>query len=55
MAVSVLPELSPVAGPTKLWRYFDLLKFQSLVERQALYFASAREFEDKFEGSIPRP
>ncbi|PVE23900.1 DUF2971 domain-containing protein [Microvirga sp. KLBC 81] len=54
MAVSVLPELGLAAGKTKLWRYFDLPKFQSLIERQALYFASAREFEDRFEGSIPQ-
>jgi hypothetical protein len=43
-----------VVGRTTLWRYFDLPKFQSLVERRALYFASAREFKDRFEGSIPR-
>jgi hypothetical protein len=54
MAVSVLPKLGPLAHQTKLWRYFDLPKFQSLVERRALYFASAREFEDRFEGSISR-
>jgi hypothetical protein len=53
MTVSVLPELGLVAGQTRLWRYFDLPKFQSLIECQALYFASAREFEDRFEGSIP--
>ncbi len=39
---------------TPIWRYIDLAKLQSLVATRALYFASARQFLDKFEGSITK-
>jgi hypothetical protein len=38
---------------TKLWRYLDLSHFLSLLNRQALYFASVIEFDDRWEGAIP--
>ena len=44
----------PKRGSLKVWRYFDLEKFESLLSRRAIYFASARQFEDAFEGSIIR-
>lgn len=37
----------------KLWRYYDLIKFLSLVNGE-LYFARADVFRDKYEGAIPR-
>ncbi|MBL4788227.1 MAG: hypothetical protein JKY60_03995 [Kordiimonadaceae bacterium] len=38
----------------KIWRYLDLEKFRSLLEQQAIYFSSARQFDDAFEGSITK-
>ena len=44
----------PKRGSLKVWRYLDIEKFSSLLENQALYFASARQFDDAFEGSITK-
>lgn len=44
----------PKRKSLKIWRYMDLDKFKSLIESKTLYFASAREFDDSFEGSITR-
>ncbi len=38
---------------TIVWRYFDFAKFMSLLDRSALFFPSARQLEDPFEGSLP--
>lgn len=38
---------------SKLWRYFDLIKFLTLVNGE-LYFARADKFKDKYEGAIPK-
>lgn len=38
----------------KIWRYIDIDKLESLLSKKALYFSSAREFSDNFEGSITR-
>ncbi len=35
-----------------LWRYFKTQRFVGLMETGQLYFASAREFEDRFEGAV---
>ena len=35
-----------------LWRYFQIGRFVSLSETGSLYFASARQFEDQFEGAV---
>ena len=35
-----------------LWRYMDFVKFVSLLERKALFFAKASRLGDPFEGSI---
>jgi len=40
-------------GDSKLWRYYDVIKFLSLVNGE-LYFARADKFKDKYEGAIPR-
>lgn len=39
--------------PTEfIWRYLDLEKFSMLLEQQALFFCSAKKFEDPFEGEF---
>lgn len=38
----------------KIWRYLDLSKFIDLYINESLYFARADEFEDIFEGSLPK-
>lgn len=38
----------------KIWRYMNLRKFESLLAEKALFFASATQFEDVFEGSITK-
>lgn len=35
-----------------LWRYMDFVKFVSLLERRALFFAKASQLGDPFEGSL---
>lgn len=37
----------------KLWRYYDLIKFLTLLNGE-LYFARADSFLDKYEGAIPK-
>jgi hypothetical protein len=39
---------------TKIWRYLDILKFLSLIDRRALFFSRADYLGDPFEGSIPK-
>lgn len=38
-----------------LWRYLDLEKLESMLEKNCLYFAAAKQFADRFEGSISHP
>lgn len=40
-------------GSQKLWRYMDLSKFISLLEKEALWLARADTFRDKHEGRFP--
>lgn len=37
----------------KLWRYIDLEKLKSLLERRSLFFCRADRFADPFEGASP--
>jgi hypothetical protein len=53
--VTFLPGFEPPSDKLKIWRYFTHEKFESLLKQSALYFASARQFSDKFEGSISIP
>ena len=39
---------------TKIWRYVDFTKFQSLVFKKSLYFACPLQFNDPFESYLPR-
>ena len=40
-------------GENKLWKYYDVLKFLTLINGE-LYFARADKFKDKYEGAIPK-
>ncbi len=44
----------PKKQSLKIWRYMSLEKFESLLDNQGLYFSSARQFDDLFEGSITK-
>ncbi len=44
----------PKRKSLKVWRYLDFEKLKSLIEKQAVYFSSARQFDDAFEGSITK-
>ncbi|EPB7497626.1 TPA: hypothetical protein ACNVSH_002299 [Klebsiella aerogenes] len=35
-----------------IWRYLDIEKFSMLLKQQALFFCSAKKFEDPFEGEF---
>jgi len=38
----------------KIWRYLDIPKFLSIIDRRALFFSRAAFLNDPFEGSIPQ-
>ena len=38
----------------KIWRYLDIPKFLSIIDKQALFFSRAAFLGDPFEGSIPQ-
>jgi len=44
---------SPNNLDVKIWRYFDFIKYVSLLDRKALYFCRADLLADHFEGSFP--
>lgn len=48
------PLFTDPSGDYKIWRYINLDKFQSILERKALFFCRADKFVDPFEGSLPR-
>lgn len=48
-----LPLVDEPARSDVLWRYFDLPKFVSLLDQQALYLARADTLGDIFEGAYP--
>jgi hypothetical protein len=55
MPVTNLPDVGIAPEPiATLWRYMELDRFKSLLERKALFFCRADKFSDPFEGSIPR-
>jgi hypothetical protein len=37
-----------------IWRYMDLAKFISMLEKRALFFCRSDLFDDRFEGSYPK-
>ena len=38
----------------ELWRYMDFIKFVSMLDKQALFFARSDKLPDEFEGSYPK-
>jgi hypothetical protein len=38
----------------RIWKYLDLAKFASLLATRSLYFACPAEFDDPYEGLLPR-
>jgi hypothetical protein len=44
----------PVDKDIKIWRYLDIPKFLSIIDKQALFFSRAEYLGDPFEGSIPQ-
>ena len=50
----ICPEIGIAPDPNSiLWRYMELDRFKSLLERKALFFSRADKFPDQFEGSLP--
>ena len=43
---------SPNNVDAKIWRFIDIQKFWSLLERESLHFSKVTSFEDPFEGRI---
>lgn len=41
-----------VSDDTSVWRYLDFAKFVAMLKQQGLYFTSAKNFSDPFEGAI---
>lgn len=51
MAFTEHPEFSaPEGGDALIWRYLDLAKFLSLLEKEALFFVRLDKLQDPFEG-----
>lgn len=45
---------TPKSG-TVIWRYLDMTKLLSILERQELYFSRVDKYKDPFEGAITKP
>jgi hypothetical protein len=46
--------VSPMEENERIWRYIDLAKFISILDKRALYFTRSDRFNDKFEGSYSK-
>jgi hypothetical protein len=46
--------ITPSDESAKVWRYFTLEGFLSMLSRQALFFVKASELEDHYEGTLPK-
>lgn len=49
------PVFEAPGGEDIIWRYMDLAKFISMLDKKALYFCRSDKFEDPFEGSLSGP
>lgn len=45
--------ISPNDTDVKIWRYLDIAKYLSLLEKRSLYFSRSDLLGDPFEGSLP--
>jgi len=48
-----MPNICELDGRT-IWRYMDFAKFVSLLTGRVLYFACPAQFDDPYEGHLPR-
>lgn len=48
------PSLIQPEDHEMVWRYMDFDKFESLLQRKALFFCRVDSYSDPFEGSIPK-
>lgn len=46
--------LEDTSDSSAIWRYLDLAKFVSLLDSRSLYFCRADQFDDPWEGALPR-
>jgi hypothetical protein len=46
--------VEPEDKNVKIWRYMDIIKFLSILERKSLFFSRMDLLGDPFEGSIPK-
>lgn len=42
------------SSDSTVWRYLDFTQFMSILERESIWFSNIREFEDPYEGTIPK-
>ena len=49
------PDVVTAFPEVKVWRYMDLAKFISLIDRHQLFFSSVDLFGDPYEGTLPKP
>lgn len=54
MPVSHFELCIPPASDAVLWRYMELDRFRTFLDRKALFFSRADKFADPFEGSLPK-
>jgi hypothetical protein len=47
-------ELPENSEEKTIWRYMDLPKFISLIDKKSLFFTKASKFPDPYEGTIPK-
>lgn len=45
--------IPPDNPDARIWRYLDFAKYVSLLESQALFFATVESLDDPFEGTLP--
>lgn len=55
MAYQVHRVFETPADDTKIWRYMDLPRFVSMLQRQAIFFSRADRLGDPYEGSLTQP
>jgi hypothetical protein len=48
------PKLTPPPDDAALWRYMDITKLLAMFEDNALWFTQAKQFQDKYEGVLPK-
>lgn len=48
------PVMNSPKANINLWKYMDIPSFLSLISSEALTFVRADQFEDKFEGTLPK-